>query len=63
MRQIIELYFFVLSVIFCLKFVVQFVITLGQEEPELIKINAFEKPLLYLAFAYIITSIINIIFL
>ncbi len=51
----IKLYLFVLSVIFQLKFVVEFLFKLIQETPTPIKINEIEQIFLYLASAYTIT--------
>lgn len=51
----IKLYLFVLSVIFQLKFVVEFLFKLTQETPTPIKINEINQIFLYLASAYTIT--------
>lgn len=51
----IKLYLFVLSVIFQLKFVVEFLLKFTQETPTPIKVNEIEKIFLYLASAYTIT--------
>jgi hypothetical protein len=54
----IKLFLVVLSLIFTLRFVFQFVIKLFQENPEPLIINKNEKVLLHLAIAYIITYIL-----
>jgi hypothetical protein len=51
----IKLFVLILSLIFTLKFVFQFVIKLFQENPEEMKIDKNEKVLLHFASAYIIT--------
>jgi hypothetical protein len=51
----IKLYLFILSVIFQLKFVVEFLLKFTQETPSPIKISETEKIFLYLASAYTIT--------
>jgi hypothetical protein len=59
----IELFFLVLSAIYCVKFIFEFIFALRQDNPEPIKISSVEKVLLYLASSYIITALIDIIFL
>jgi hypothetical protein len=51
----IKLFVLVLSLIFTLRFVFQFVIKLFQENPEEMKINKYERVLLHFTSAYIIT--------
>jgi hypothetical protein len=51
----IKIFLFVLSIIYSLKFVFQFVLKLTQETPEPIEVNKVEQTLLYFAVSYIIT--------
>jgi hypothetical protein len=62
MKEKIELFVFVLSIIYCIKFIIEFVIILRQDDPEPLKISMVEKIFLYLASSYIITGIISMIF-
>ena len=54
----IELFVFVLSVVFILRFVGEFVVKLIQTTPDPLEINKYEKVILYIAVSYIITYII-----
>jgi hypothetical protein len=54
----LKLFLLILSIIFTLRFVFEFVFKLFQENPEQIKINKTEKVLLHVATAYIITYIL-----
>jgi len=63
MKEKIELFFFVLSAVYCFKFIAEFLIVLTQDEPAPIKIGVVEKIFLYLASSYVITGIISLIFL
>lgn len=54
----LKLFLLVLSLIFTLRFVIQFTIKLFQENPEEFKINKIEKVLIHFAIAYIITYIL-----
>jgi len=54
----LKLFLLILSSIFTLRFVFEFVFKLFQENPEQIKINKTEKVLLHVATAYIITYIL-----
>jgi hypothetical protein len=51
----IKIFLLVLSIIYSLKFVFQFVLKLTQETPEPIEVNKVEQTLLYFAVSYIIT--------
>jgi len=55
----IKLYFFVLSIIYSLRFLIEFGIKFFQEEPTPMKINEIEKTILYFTSSYIITYILN----
>ena len=54
----IKIFFLILSVVFTLRFVVEFIVKLYQEEPVPMKINKINEVFLYLSLSYIITSII-----
>ena len=54
----IKIFFLILSVVFTLRFVVEFIVKLYQEEPVPMKINKVNEVFLYLSLSYIITSII-----
>jgi hypothetical protein len=51
----IKIFLMVLSIVYSLKFVFQFVLKLTQETPEPIKVSKVEQTLLYFAVSYIIT--------
>lgn len=51
----IKLFLFVLSIIFQLKFIVEFLLKFTQETPTPIKINEIEKIFLYISSSYTIT--------
>ncbi len=54
----IKLFFFVLSIIFEMKLIIQFLYQLTRETPESIKLKETEKVVLYFTSAYIITYIL-----
>jgi hypothetical protein len=54
----IKIFFLILSIVFTLKFVVEFIVKLFQEEPVPMKISKVNEVLLYLSLSYIITSLI-----
>lgn len=54
----IKIFFLILSVVFTLRFIVEFIVKLYQEEPVPMKINKVNEVFLYLSLSYIITSII-----
>lgn len=54
----IKIFFLILSVVFTLRFMVEFIVKLYQEEPVPMKINKINEVFLYLSLSYIITSII-----
>lgn len=60
MIQKIELFFLVLSFVFCFKFIFEFIAALREENPEPITVSNTERVFLYLAIAYIVTSLINL---
>lgn len=55
MLQEIKLFLFVLSLVFELRFIIEFVLKLTQENPEPLVIKETEKIFLYISSAYIIT--------
>ena len=54
----IKLFFFVLSIIYTLRFFLEFVIKLTQENPEQMKLNKVEDTLLLISLSFIITYIL-----
>lgn len=60
MIQKVELFLLVLSFVYCFKFIFEFVTALKEEDPEPITLSNTERVFLYLAIAYIITSLINV---
>jgi uncharacterized membrane protein SirB2 len=58
MMEQIKLFFFVLSIIYTLRFFLEFVIKLTQENPEQMKLNKVEDTLLLISLSYIITYIL-----
>jgi hypothetical protein len=55
----IKLFLFVLSITYNLRFIVEFVIKLTQENPEPMKITSTEKVFVYFALSYIITYLLT----
>ena len=51
----IKLFLFVLSIIYTLRFVVEFAIKLPQENPEAMDVSSIEKVFIYFALSYFIT--------
>jgi len=51
----IKLFLFVLSIIYILRFVVEFAIKLPQENPEPMQVSSIEKVFIYFALSYFIT--------
>lgn len=51
----IKIFLLVLSILYSMKFVSQFVLKMTQETPEPIKVNKVEQTLLFLAVSYVIT--------
>ena len=58
MMEQIKVFLFVLSLIYTLRFVFEFVLKLLQENPEPLVIKEIEKTFLYFTSAYIITYIL-----
>jgi len=55
----IELYILVLSIVFVLRFIVEFIVKLFITSAEPLSTNKYEKVVLYFAISYIITYIIT----
>jgi hypothetical protein len=59
MMQQIKLFFFVLSIIYLSKFIVEFTIKLFQENPEPMSLTKIEQIIQLVALSYIITYILT----
>ena len=55
MMEQIKIFLFVLSIIYTLKFIFEFIFKLTQENPEPLVVKEIEKVFLYFSSAYIIT--------
>ncbi len=58
MMEQIKLFFFVLSIIYTLRFFLEFVVKLTQENPERMKLSKIEDTLLLISLSFIITYIL-----
>jgi len=58
MIEQIKLFLFILSIVFSLRFVVEFVLKLFQEEPVPMKVSKVDEVVLYFTISYIITYLI-----
>jgi hypothetical protein len=58
MMQQIKLFFFVLSILYLTKFLLEFIVKLFQENPEPMKLSNVEQIILLVASSYIITYIL-----
>jgi hypothetical protein len=58
MMEQIKLFFFVLSIIYTLRFFLEFVLKLTQENPEEMKLTKVDEGLLLVSLSYIITYIL-----
>ena len=54
----IELFLFVLSIVFILRFIIEFVVKLFIVDAQPLSITKYEKVFLYFSFSYIITYIL-----
>ena len=54
----IKLFFFVLSIVYSLRIIVEFGMKLTQENPEQMKLTKFEQALQIISLSYIITYIL-----
>jgi len=54
----IALFTFVLALIYSIKYLIQFILVLKQDNPQPIKIKPVEQTLLYFSIAYVFTYII-----
>jgi Na+-driven multidrug efflux pump len=59
MMQQIKLFFFVLSIIYTLKFIAELVIRLFQDNPDPITVKKYEQYIQYFTLSYIITYILT----
>jgi len=55
----IGLYFFILSIVYNLKFILEFLVKLREENPKPLIISNVEKIVMYFTISYIITYIIS----
>jgi hypothetical protein len=55
MKEEIKLFLFVLSVLFSLTYLINFIFKLFQENPEPMEISKVDRTLLYITVSYIIT--------
>ena len=60
MMKIASIFFFVLSTIFLLRYVSEFLLALRAENPKPITINKVTEVLIYIAVSYIITFLITL---
>jgi hypothetical protein len=58
MMEQIKLFLFVLSIIYCSRFIFEFLFKLTQENPEPLVVKETEKIFLYFTISYIITYIL-----
>jgi hypothetical protein len=58
MMQEIKLFFFVLSIVYTLRMIVEFGMKLRQENPEEMKLTKFEQTIQIVSLSYIITYIL-----
>lgn len=54
----IKIFLLILSIVYSLRFIIEFVVKLLQEEPVPMKISKANEVLLYFSLSYIITSLI-----
>jgi hypothetical protein len=54
----IKIFLLILSIVYSLRFIIEFVVKLLQEEPVPMKISKTNEVLLYFSLSYIITSLI-----
>jgi hypothetical protein len=59
MMQQIKLFLFVLSIVYSLRIIVEFLIKLTQENPEPMKLSKLEQSLQLISLSYIITYILT----
>jgi len=55
-----EIFFFVLSTLYCIRYLIEFFLNVQREDPVPMKVGKVNQILLYLAISYIVTSIIEI---
>jgi hypothetical protein len=59
MMQIASIFFFVLSIIFILRHIIEFALILRDDNPKAMSINKITEIFIYIAVSYIITFIIT----
>ena len=59
MKQQIKLFLFVLSIVYSLRIIVEFLIKLTEENPEPMKLSKLEQSLQLISLSYIITYILT----
>jgi hypothetical protein len=59
MMQQIKLFFFVLSIVYSLRIIVEFSVKLTQENPEPMKLSKLEQSLQLISLSYIITYLLT----
>jgi hypothetical protein len=60
MLEKVKIFVLVLSIIYCLKYLFEFIVLLRQDDPPPMNLGVVEKVLLYLSMSYIVTAIISI---
>jgi hypothetical protein len=60
MIKVISIFFFIFSIIFLLRYAIEFFITLRDENPKPMTINKVTEIFIYVSVAYIITFLITI---
>jgi hypothetical protein len=60
MMKIASIFFFILSIIFLLRYVSEFLLALRDENPKPITINKVTEIFIYIAVSYIITFLITL---
>jgi hypothetical protein len=55
MQQEVKLFFFILSIVYTLRFVIEFVFKLFDDNPSVLVISKVNQVFLYFSFSYIIT--------
>lgn len=51
----VKIFLLVLSIVFLLRYAIEFIVKLGEDEPTPMKMNDLSKILIYLSISYIIT--------
>jgi len=56
----IELFFFIVGIVFCLKHLIQVIMVIKQDNPTPMKLSTVNQILLYIAVSYVLTYIIGL---